>query len=57
MHLIRDPRGIVNSRKQIDKVFKVNNAINVCKRLLKNGRLGSDGPEWLKKRYLRVRYA
>ena len=54
IHLIRDPRGLVNSRRKVDGEFKERNAIDFCRKQLLNGRTGDTGPKWIRQRYLRV---
>merc|ERR1712183_1102136 len=56
IHLVRDPRGIVNSRYKIHKQWPVRQTENTCKRLVTNAKLGEERPEWLDGRYMRVRY-
>uniref|UniRef100_H2YHF1 Sulfotransferase n=1 Tax=Ciona savignyi TaxID=51511 RepID=H2YHF1_CIOSA len=61
VHLVRDPRGIASSRLKISKDWKkVSTDLQMtCSRFLSNAAAGdglNSGTEWLKQRYMRVRY-
>lgn len=57
IHLIRDPRGMINSRFKINKIWPVPNTDSTCTRIIHNAKFAKDsGAEWLKGRYLIIRY-
>ncbi|XP_070580559.1 carbohydrate sulfotransferase 1-like [Ptychodera flava] len=64
IHLVRDPRGIVNSRRKINdknvdfirKQVQWDETEDLCKDLAKNLHIVRSSPEWLKGTYILVRY-
>lgn len=58
LHLLRDPRGIANSRRHVLRTMNVNASLHdTCHRLKQNMLTGLvDTPAWLKGRYMVVRY-
>uniref|UniRef100_H2ZKK3 Sulfotransferase n=1 Tax=Ciona savignyi TaxID=51511 RepID=H2ZKK3_CIOSA len=58
IHLIRDPRGIANSRHLITRRLDINGLLrNTCTRQFNNANVGLfEQPDWLKGRYKLFRY-
>lgn len=62
LHLVRDPRGVLLSRSKAEKRnLEVGKSLDqeagyLCRRMKSNVDFGNSHPQWLNKRYKRVRY-
>ncbi|XP_002742037.1 carbohydrate sulfotransferase 1-like [Saccoglossus kowalevskii] len=64
IHLVRDPRGIMNSRENLNsknldferKDVEWDEVTDLCKDIKKNLNIVSTSASWLKGRYMRIRY-
>ncbi|XP_070580558.1 carbohydrate sulfotransferase 1-like [Ptychodera flava] len=64
IHLVRDPRGVMNSRRKLHEINHDYHRKNVpwdetedlCRDLVKNLHIASSSPAWLKDAYMLVRY-
>lgn len=65
LHLVRDPRAVMNSRRSLNernfdllrrKGPRADEVLDLCDHMQRNIAFGSSTPEWLKDRYIRVRF-